>query len=243
MAGQVGGRGHDPYRSKKVWHGPPPPLPPYPPPPHTHTHSKVYWKFLIWLLTIWQDWISFLGIRPWNRERPTQALIWNLVSVNHSCLLLGQNNVSQQVLGKCQLNRCVTQQRLGKQHRGPRGTCASHCSLGFLCLMVGKSLSLRPYVYSGANNPLSFMAEPSYHGAFQLFKNILQAPCHLILTTSLGMGEKSMTIYLKSPNPESSERQMFVHKFGANKTTNSKLNKCDVIYDFCLSHIGLGIEI
>lgn len=179
---------------------------------------------------------------PGTGRDSKQALTWNLVSVNHSCLLLGQNNVPH-VLGKCQLNRCVTQQWIGEQHRGPRGTCSSHYSLGFLCLMVGKSLSLRPYVYSGANNPLSFMAEPSYHGAFQLFKNILQAPCHLILTTSLGIGEKSMTIYLKSPNPESSERQMFVHKFGANMTANSKLNKCDVIYDFCLSHIGLGIEI
>ena len=97
---------------------PPPPYPPSPPLPDTH--NKVYWKFLIWLLTIWQDWISFLGIGSWNRERPTQALIWNLVSVTHSCLLLGQNNVSQQVLGKCQLNRWVTQQRLGEQHGAQR---------------------------------------------------------------------------------------------------------------------------
>lgn len=215
-----------------------------PPPPPPPAHYKVYGRFLIWLLAFWQDWISFLGIRPWNRERLTQAVTWTLVSVNHWCLLLGQSNAPRQVLVKCQLHRCVIQQQLGKQHRGwAQWSLCESLSLGFLCLMVGKSLSLRPYVYSGANNPLSFMAEPLYDRALQLFKNILQAPCHLILTTSLGMGEKSMTIYLKSSNPESSERQMFVHKFGANMTANSKLNTCDVIYDFPLSHIGLGIEI
>ena len=53
---------------------------------------------------------------------------------------------------------------------GPRGTCASHCNLGFLCLMVGKSLSLRPYVYSGANNPLSFRQSPATMGLFSFLR-------------------------------------------------------------------------
>lgn len=55
--------------------------------------------------------------------------------------------------------------------------------------------------------------EPASRG---LFKVCPRAPCHLILAMSPGMCKKSTTVYLKSPKPENSESQMFVHKFGIN---------------------------
>lgn len=175
----------------------------------------VFRKFPIWfLMTFWQDWILFLEIRPWNGERLTQVLAWVLVLVNHSCLLLGQNDVLWQVLSKCLLNRRFLQQQLSKQSDRLGVAHVGHHILGSFCLAEAKWLSLR------TTRLLGGWGFTVTHSRKQLpedfLKSVPQTPCPVIPATSLGMCKKSTTVYLKSPKPENSKSQMFVHKSGIN---------------------------
>lgn len=169
-------------------------------------HDVVASKLLIrFLMTFWQDWFS--GNQALEQGEAHTSIGMDPGSVESFLPSFGSKQCSmtgaeQMWTGEVFLSAAAWQAVSWGGHR-------------ILCLM-GKHRSSRPWVYSEVDNSLSFMVGTSDHTVLQIFKYLPQALCHLILAKTLGRDEKSMAVDLKSWNPESSERPMFVHKFSTN---------------------------